>query len=148
MSKALKWILGVLIVLVVVAVVVGAVFVWRNHAVFAVAPRVATQFGPRTYPPGSQNPQNAPSGPMMYRHGFSRFGRGFGPFGMFMPFGMGFFLGGLFRLIIPLGVLALVAYIFYQMGKRAGASAAGAASQSQSEPAETPRRGRRIAKGE
>jgi hypothetical protein len=31
-----------------------------------------------------------------------------------------FFLGGLFRLIIPLGVLALVAFFFYQMGKRSG----------------------------
>ena len=35
----------------------------------------------------------------------------------------GFMLvGGLFHLLLPLGVLALVAYVFYQMGKRAGAA--------------------------
>jgi hypothetical protein len=35
------------------------------------------------------------------------------------PFGFGFMLfGGLLHLILPLGLLALIAYVFYQMGKR------------------------------
>ncbi len=63
---------------------------------------------------------------------------GFGPF---MPFGMGFFfLGGLFRLILPLGVLVLVAFLFYQLGKRsAGSAVAAAAPASSPEVAEEPR---------
>lgn len=61
-------------------------------------------------------------GPMMGGRSFMPYG-GFGPFGMFMPFGMFFFLGGLLRLLIPIGVLVLVAFIFYRIGKRNGMSA-------------------------
>ena len=170
MSKVWKWILGVLIVLVVIAVVAGAVFVWRNHASFAGARRV-TQLGPRGYPPNGprgQNPPTAPNSPKGQLPGwngpntmrgwnfrepmrYGRGGRGFGLFGMLMPFGIGLlFLGGLFRLIIPLGVLALVAFVFYQMGKRAGVASASRTSAptgpSQSEPSEPPKRGRKVAK--
>jgi hypothetical protein len=43
------------------------------------------------------------------------------------PFQTGFLMfAGLLRLLPPLGLLALVAYIFYQMGKRAGAASAAA----------------------
>ena len=189
MSKVWKWILGVLAVLVIIGVVVGAVFLWRNHASFNVMTRVTRQgqnlpnapFGPG-YQNGQKGQNNAPNGqnnapnnrnnlpwgpragmpgwrgngmrgyggfgPMMNRgeRGFSRFGRGFGPAGMFMPFGFGlFFLGGLLRWIIPLGVLVLVAFLFYQLGKNAGLAAATKAAPAP-EPEETPRRGRRVAK--
>ena len=59
-------------------------------------------------------------GPMMGGRGFNRFGMMM-PFG---PFGMGLMIVGAFlRLIIPLGILALVAWLFYSLGKRAGKSA-------------------------
>lgn len=183
MSKVWKWILGVLAVLVIVGVVVGAVFLWRNHASFNGMTRVTRQgqnlpnapFG-RGYQNGQKGQNNAPNnrnnlpwgpraevpgwrgngmrgyggfGPMMRgERGFSRFDRGFGygPAGMFMPFGFGlFFLGGLLRWIIPLGVLVLVAFLFYQMGKNAGLAAAAKAAPAP-EPEEAPRRGRRVAK--
>ena len=80
-------------------------------------------------------------GPMMNRRGFSPLG-GFGPFGWGL-----FFLGGLFRLIVPLGVLVLVALIAYQMGKNAGASAVqSTVPPSSPEPTGTPQRGRKVAK--
>ncbi len=40
MSKTWKWILGILAVLVIVGVVVGAVFMWRNYAPMALGSRV------------------------------------------------------------------------------------------------------------
>ncbi len=148
MSKVWKWILGIVIALVVIAaIVVGVVFVMRANPMFAFGPRYANRFNTpngQTVPnaPNSQttptNP-NAPRGtrpgfgfgfgpgrgyswmqrgPMMGGRGFMPYG-GFGPFG-FMPFGMFFFLGGFLRLLIPIGVLVLVAFIFYQIGKRNG----------------------------
>jgi preprotein translocase subunit SecG len=146
MSKVWKWILGIVIVLVVVGAIAGVVFLVRTHLLAALGP----QYGNRFNPSNGQNSPNAPTnpngqrgmhpgygygpgmrgynwegrGPMMGGRGFMPYGGGFGPFGMFMPFGMGFFfLGGLLRLLIPIGVLVLVAYIFYQMGKRNGMSA-------------------------
>jgi hypothetical protein len=69
--------------------------------------------------------------PMMgYQQGYSPYAFG--------PFGPGLMLvGGLFHMLLPLGVLALVAYIFYQMGKRAGLTAA---SGSTAAAESTPRR--------
>ncbi len=148
MSKFWKWILGIVIVLVVVGAIVGVVFLVRNHPLFAFGPRYANRFNAPNGQtvPNAPNGQNTPAnpngprgmqpgygygfgpgrgynwewrGPMMGGHGFMPYG-GFGPFGMFMPFGMGFFLGGLLRLLIPIGVLVLVAFIFYQIGKRNG----------------------------
>ena len=73
--------------------------------------------------------------------------RGFRNFGGLMPFGMGFFLlGGLLHLIIPLGILALVAILFYWLGKRAGASTVAATPPSNPTLPEPPRPGRRVAK--
>ena len=44
MSKVWKWIIGILIVLVVAALVVGAVFVVRNNLLYARSVRVAAPF--------------------------------------------------------------------------------------------------------
>ena len=170
MSKVWKWILGILIVLILVAVVVGAVLVVRNNLLFTRSIRAVPNPNGQTQPnlqgtpnaPGTQNPYGQ-RGPMMpfgfnnRRHLFGdrgfggpmMGGRGFWGFGGFMPFGMGFFfLGGLLRLIVPLGVLALVAFLFYQMGKRAGASPVTPPATVPSAPApdETPNRGRKVAK--
>ncbi len=169
MSKTWKWILGILAALVIVGVVVGAVFVWRNHALATMSLRAARpqanvpgapsapngpqlpygQQGPLK-PNGLDNDRRYPMGGWSWRGPMTR-DRGFSHFGRFMPFGMGFFfLGGLLRLIVPLGVLALVAYVFYQMGKRAGmataSSAAPPATPSAPLPGESPKPGRRVAK--
>jgi hypothetical protein len=85
--------------------------------------------------PGAPNAPDLPQAPEgSYRferyprsHMDNWYGRmpmhGYGGQYLSSPFGMGFFvLAGFLRLILPLGVLALVAYIFYQMGKRAGAA--------------------------
>ncbi len=131
MSRVWKWILGILAVLVIVAVVAGGTLLLVSRGTrFAAVRPYAAQPNPQTAPFGP-NGQNFPNG----RRGFGN-GGGF-PFGGygfrgpmmgnrflgFGPFGMGFFfLGGLLRLIVPLGLLALVAIIFYQLGKRAGVS--------------------------
>ncbi len=150
MSNVWKWILGILAVLVIVASIGAVVYVMRYQMPMVTSFRAAPNGNIPAQPqapnaPGNQgqpnNPQfqNRPRGPMMQNgFGFNHHypmqgfgwgmpmmgGRGFSRFGM-MPFGWGFFLiGGLFRLIIPLGILVLVAVVFYQMGKRAGAAAA------------------------
>lgn len=175
MSKIWKWILGILIVLVVAALAVGAVFMVRNRAFMAASVRPVFGNGQQTRPgiQGTPNPQGTPNapaapnrpygfngqkGPMM-PYGFNGRGNrgpmmgrgGFSHFGMFgMPFGMGFFfLFGLLRLVIPLGILALVAFLFYQMGKRAGVNsvAAPASVVSDPAPADTTGKGRKVAKG-
>ena len=113
MSKTLKWILGIVLGLVILAGVGFAVanFFGLGHMAF---------WGGSAY-----------SGhPMMGEYGFNNRGndqnfrhpimggRGFGGFGFLsLPF---FFAGGLLRLLFPLAVLALVAYFAYQQGKKAG----------------------------
>ncbi len=73
--------------------------------------------------------------------------RGFRNFGGMMPFGIGFLiLGGLLHLIIPLGILVLVAILFYWLGRRAGASYAARTAPSNPTTPEPPRPGRRVAK--
>jgi hypothetical protein len=150
MKKVWKWILGIAIALVVVGLIVGAVFVVQRGVVLRTqrAPFAYRQYQQQAVPnnPGNTNPQNNPAspanpvpnngfprrnfgyGPMMdrgygYGYGPMMMGRGFSPFGMYSPFGMmGFMFFGFFRLLIPLIVLALVAWMFYTLGKRAGMS--------------------------
>lgn len=133
MSRIWKWILGILGVLIIVGLIAGAVFMWRNHGVFA-GGRAFEFSGPdRQW--GGQMP-GAPNGTEGYRRYHMQGwggrmpmmgdGYGYAPHA-YGPMGRGFmFFGGLFHLLVPLGVLALVAYIFYQMGKRAGAASASA----------------------
>jgi uncharacterized membrane protein len=158
MSRTLKWILGILAVVVIVGLVAAAAFVWWNRAPMAATYRA---FRPQVSGTPAPNAPNAPSGqtapgmPYGFRQdrrgpygdwgqrGPMMGGRGFSNFGRFMPFGMGFFfLGGLLHLILPLGVLVLVAILFYQLGKRAGAST----SDAKSEPPQSPQPGRKVAK--
>lgn len=129
MSKVLQWILGILAVVVIIGLVAGAVFMWRNHTAW-------NGWNGMMYyaPDGSGSPQapGAPDGPYRFErtpryhmdgwsgrmpmHGYA------GPLAM-APYGPGFLMfAGLLRLACPLVLLALVAYIFYQMGKRAGAA--------------------------
>ncbi len=161
MSKTLKWSLGILAGIVVIAVVAAAVFVLWNHAPLRFGYRF-NQSGPSApvapSTPGAPNTQ--PGQPFGFRPnrgfpygGFERRfpmmgGPGFG-FGGMMPFGMGFFfLGGLLRLLIPLIIVVLVAVLFYQLGKRAGAAPAPVAPPPPPVPSEmpTPPPGRKVAK--
>ena len=130
MSKILQWILGILAVIVIVGLVLGAVFMWRNNMAWS------GSGGMMYNAPGAPNAPDWPQAPdAPYRferypryhmdgwsggmpmHGYS------GPYAV-GPFQTGFLMfAGLLRLVLPLGILALVAYIFYQMGRRAGMSA-------------------------
>ncbi len=128
MSRAWKWVLGILAVLVILAVIVGGVWFWQNRG------QMMTAFRPYAVQPNAPfgpNGQSQPSGPRGFGNNGQYPFRGYGFRGPMMgdrlmrsgPFGLGFFfLGGLLRLIVPLGLLVLVAFVFYQLGKRAGIS--------------------------
>jgi hypothetical protein len=133
MSRTWKWILGILAGLIVVGLVGGAVFMWSNHTAWW-GQRAVTFAAPNL--PGWQERSVMPHGYDGYRRyhmddwagHMPMMGGGLpGPYA-FSPFGMGcMIVVGLIRLAIPLGVLALVAYLFYQMGKRAGSASVRAA---------------------
>lgn len=144
MSRTLKWILGIAAVLVILAILAGGVWAWQNRA------QLLANNGPYAAQPGAPNGrpfQNGPRfnngggrGPMFgwgFRDGPMTRGRGrFGPLGVF---GMGlFFVGGLFRLVIPLVVLAVVALLFYQLGRRSGARTVRQESPSPNPPPSSP----------
>ncbi len=124
MSRTLKWILGIVGVLIILAIIAGAAFVWQNRAqlmastaTYGVQPRSQNQqpypYGPRGFYNGGRNP--------MFGYGMGPMMGGRGRIGGFGRYGLGFlFLGGFFRLIVPLLVLAAVAILFYQLGRRSG----------------------------
>ena len=142
MSKTWKWVIGIVIGLVVLA---GVGFVAANYFGFS----HMAYFGRTAY---SGHPMMDENGfgnrvPMdnfrNFRHPMMG-GRGFYPLGGF------FFLGGLLRLIFPLGVLALVGYFSYRAGKKAGMNTALPTPEPEPvmdvEPEETPKkRGRKVA---
>ena len=200
MSKVWKWIIGILIVLVVAAVVVGGVVMVRNRTFMANRVRPMTFGTGQTRPnlqgtpvaPGAPNAQGTPSAPNTAPNGQNRPMMPYGnngqnrpmmpygnngqkgpmmPYGFngqnhpmggwsgrgpmmergshFGMFGMGFiFLGGMLFSIVPLVILALVAFLFFQLGKRAGINSVKNQSPASSEPApvETTSRRRRVAK--
>jgi hypothetical protein len=191
MSKVWKWIIGILIVLVVAAVVVGGVVMVRNRTYMANRVRPMTFGTGQTRPnlqgtpvaPGAPNAQGTPSGPNtapngqnrpmmpggnngqnrpMMPYGFNGQNRPMMPYGFngqhqpmgggpmmergqnFGMFGMGFmFLAGMLFSIVPLVILALVAFLFYQLGKRAGINSVKNQSPASSEPAPVETTGRR-----
>ena len=101
MKKVWKWIIGIVVVLVIVAVLVGGALMLRSHFANVV-------YNTRVSRPGVQVPGNGkfpngqrgwPGGMMPYGYG----GRGhMGGFGMMNP------LGGIFGGLISLGFLALI----------------------------------------
>lgn len=147
MSKTWKWILGIVIVLLLLAAIGGASFVaMRAYSTGAARAVQSFQDGsqPQGNPGGWRMPMHGDYGEyqMPYRQqGFGGYHprMGFrGGFGM-MPLGMGFFwLGGLFRLVIPLGLIALVLFLGYQWGKRAGVRQAAPVAAPVAAPASTP----------
>ena len=150
MKKVWKWILGIVIVLVVVAALVGGFVLMRNYRMTTFAQRYQ-QFSQRVpngtpapkAPNGQSTPNvpanpSAPNRPMMGRgFGYGRgpmtmgrspmmMGRGYNQFGRSRSSGssgiMGFMFLGLVGLIVLLAVLAGVAFVFYKLGKSAGIS--------------------------
>jgi hypothetical protein len=112
MSKTLKWILGIVIVLVVIAAVAIAT---RGFLVshYMVAGKFNRFGGPmeRNY----KNFRHSMDGYRGFRHPIVG-GYGF----MAWPF---MFFGGFLRLLFPLAVLSVVAYFFYKKGKKDGMAA-------------------------
>lgn len=111
MKKIWKWILGIVLVLVLIAVV-G--FAWQYFAIHSLGIAMMDEYGRGEWRMPMQDGRDfTPQfhAPMMGRRGF-------------FPYGGFFFLGGLLRLIIPIGALALVIYLAYRAGKNAGMEAA------------------------
>ena len=128
MSRTLKWVLGIVAVLVILAVAAGVVWVFQNRALMMASVRPNATL-PNQGAPGAPNfPNNGQRGfgyngrnpNFGYGYGFGGpMARGMGRMMRFGPFGMGlFFFGALFRWFLPLLLLVLVAVIFYQLGKR------------------------------
>ncbi len=129
MSRTLKWVLGILALLVVIAIAAGAVWFWQNRAAMMASYRPYASQPNAQATPGAPNGPSFPFGPRGYGNNGNRplYGWGFrGPMMMTRGrhlglFGVGFFiLRGLLGLVIPLGLLVLVAFAFYQLGKRSG----------------------------
>ena len=119
MKKVWKWVIGIVIVLVVLAALVGGAFLLRNH--FANIVPIAGLNRPNVQVPGNGNgTNNGTRGPWMRPFGNNnRGGRGmymFGPgmmgFGRRMPF------GGFFRGLICLGFLALIVLGIFWLVRR------------------------------
>jgi predicted lipid-binding transport protein (Tim44 family) len=113
MKTVWKWVIGIVIVLMVLAVLVGGAFV-LSHRMMSVT-GVATRLNrPGTQLPGSQQPPATNNGNGVRRYpGMMPFGNGgmggryMGGFGM-MGFGRMMPFGGLFGGLISLGLLALL----------------------------------------
>lgn len=156
MSKTLKWILAILAALVIIGVAVAAVFVLWNHAPLSVGYRLGRPAAPLAQAtPGAPGTQpNQPFGFRSYRgypyEGFGgrmpmMGGRGFYGYGI-SPFGFGlFFLGGFFRLLIPIIIVVLVAVLFYQLGKRARPASVPATPPPAPTDSPAPPKGRKVA---
>jgi hypothetical protein len=130
MKTVWKWILGVLAVVLILAVLTGAGFMWRRYALGA-NPAITSQRGWYAGPMMRGDDYGRNVGPMMGRDGYhSNFmpmmgGRGFFPFGGF------FFLGGLVKLLF----FGLLLYGAYWLGKR---NARVSVDRRPSPPPETP----------
>jgi len=127
MRKIWKWILGILVVLVVVAGLVGLAFVMRNNMI---TDNLHPGYGFQPQQGGNAQPRGW-NGPMMRGgdgEGYPMMGARFSHLGR-MPFG--FLFGGLMGLI-PLALLALVVYGAYRIGKGSVKPAAMAVSSTAS----------------
>ncbi len=127
MSKTVKWIVGIVVVVLILAALVAIPFAMRGYMLANGTAVGAPYYGQgRNGGPmmdgnnGWQHPQvpgyNDRNGGRM--GGRQEFNRGFG--GRSPRFGFGFmFLAGILRLI-PLALFALLLYGVYQLGKRSG----------------------------
>ena len=139
MKNIWKWILGIVVVLVVVAGLVGLAFVVHNRMAASMALRMTQRAAISTPAPGptggtpvAPSVPGAPNrfngrmppprmGPGMGFRGFGRnsfrgFGRG--GFGGFGPFGMGMMFFGMLGRLIPIAIVLLLLYVAYLLGKK------------------------------
>lgn len=111
MKNIWKWILGILVGLLVISAIVAVPFILHNT------------FGADLAPGFDRQSWRMPMHDFGER-GFDRFAPmmgGRGGYGGFSPLFAGFMLlGGLLRLLVPLGIVALIAWLAYQQGKKAG----------------------------
>jgi len=122
MKKIWKWILGIVLVLVLIVAVGSAWYFFAGHSRGVAMMAEANGRGEWRMP----MQQWRGAAPQFREPKMG--GRGFFPYGGF------FFLGGLLRLIIPLGVLVLVIYLAYGAGKKAGMAVVTPTSGPQSIP--------------
>jgi hypothetical protein len=120
MKKVWKWVIGVVIVLVVVAALVGGAFLMRSHFANVVSVAKSTQPGLRV--PGFDDGQRGPGRyPGMMPFGGGGWGDGYGRhmrgFGM-MGFGRRSLFGGLIGGLFCLGFLALIGLGIYWLVRR------------------------------
>jgi hypothetical protein len=162
MKKIWKWILGIVIALVVIAVVTGVFFLARNHRMMTFVPR-NSQFNQTpngsTVPngPNGQSNPNGPYRPMMPRsfgdqRAFDDGQGGFGSGPMMMHHGYPpFFLGLMFFFgLAKLLVLGLLLYGAYGLGRKSAiptVTSGAAAPTASASPQPSPKRGRKVAKG-
>ncbi len=118
MKTVWKWVIGIVVVLVILAVVVGGAFL-LGHRMMSAAGVVTRLNRPGTQLPGNQlpAPNNGTNGNGNNGNGVRRFpgmmpyggmgGRNMGGFGM-MGFGRSLPFGGLFGGLVSLGLLALL----------------------------------------
>lgn len=108
MKTISKWIPGIVVVLLLLAVLAGAGFMWRRYTLAAANPALSSQPGWNVGPMMHGYGDDRRAGPMMGGDGFHHTGRGF------MPFGGFFFLGGLACLLF----FGLLLYGAYWLGRR------------------------------
>lgn len=127
MKNIWKWIIGIVVVLVVFAGMVGLAFVMHNRMSINIAQRVAPNLQTWHGPMMDEFRSGERGGPMM-RHGKTPMlgGRVFGhaPW----PFAPGFMIFGAIGRLIPLAILILLVYVAYLLGKRATTAPAGTAA--------------------
>jgi hypothetical protein len=104
MKKVWKWVIGIVIVLVVVAALVGGAFLLRNH--FANVVRIAQSGQRGVQVPGYGDGQRFPGMRPFGNDGWGRYGMHMRGPGM-MGFGGHMLFGGLIRGLLCLGFLAL-----------------------------------------
>jgi zinc-ribbon domain len=118
MRKVWKWVIGIVVVLVIVAVLVGGAFLLRSR--FANIVSVARPNNPGFQVPGNGNGQRGLPGPFPGMrpfdnggwggYGMHMRGRGMMGFGWWMPFGglIGGVFGLVFLALVVLGIIWLV----------------------------------------
>jgi len=114
MKNTLKWILGITILLIVLAALGYFTYNWGSAMAYG-HPMMYRFDGDDWQSPRDGFNRN----PMGMRPGMGAWG-GYG----FLPFLPFMFFGGILRLILPVGVLALTAYFAYQKGKKDGIASA------------------------
>ncbi len=111
MKKIWKWILGGLLIVVFFIALGYFTYQWGREAAFYGHP-MTSRFDADSWPSPRDNFDRHP---MRMRPGIGPWNiNGFAPFLPFMLF------GGLLRLLLPIGILAIITYLAYQKGKADG----------------------------